>query len=92
MVIHHKPSLKACKKSEHLVTKLAILAFLVHKIGQLVKWNVKITVMLTLAILNFDMLFEDDARNRKLGDRCVGEQVAFKDFKFAKDAVTGAIR
>lgn len=47
MVIHHKPSLKACKKSEHLVTKLAILAFLVHKIGQLVKWNVKITVMLT---------------------------------------------
>ena len=47
MVIHHKPSLKACKESEHLVTKLAILAFLVHKIGQLVKWNVKITVMLT---------------------------------------------
>ena len=38
------------------------------------------------------MLFEDDAGNRKLGDRCVGEQVAFKDFKFAKDAVTGAIR
>ena len=33
------------------------------------------------------MLFEDDAGNRKLGDRCVGEQV-----EFAKYAVTGAIR
>lgn len=29
--------------------------------------------MLILVILNFDMLFEDDVGNCKLGDRCVGE-------------------